>query len=222
MTTPRERADRARVDVHRYRITLDLPDDGRDVRVRRPRSGSRAHARGRPSSTSTRRLRRATLDGRALDRRRVRRRPAAADRPGRRARARRAPPGCAYSHDGEGLHRFVDPADGAAYLCATSFLDNAPAVVRLLRPARSQGTLSTSRSRCPADWTVVGNGAATRLDAGHWQLATTAADLDLPRDAGRRPLARGTRRARRHPARPARPGLARGRARPRRAGICCR
>src|SRR5262245_38257813 len=30
-----------------------------------------------------------------------------------------------YSHDGEGLHRFVDPADGDTYLCATSSIDNA-------------------------------------------------------------------------------------------------
>ena len=30
---------------------------------------------------------------------------------------------CRYSRSGEGLHRFVDPADGAAYLWAQSFLD---------------------------------------------------------------------------------------------------
>ena len=29
----------------------------------------------------------------------------------------------AYSHDGEGLHRQVDPVDGRAYLYAMSFLD---------------------------------------------------------------------------------------------------
>ena len=34
----------------------------------------------------------------------------------------------AYSSDGEGLHRHVDPADGRAYLYAMSFLDAAPRV----------------------------------------------------------------------------------------------
>ena len=32
---------------------------------------------------------------------------------------------CAYSRTGEGLHRFIDPADGRAYLWAMSFLDDA-------------------------------------------------------------------------------------------------
>ncbi|HYU67673.1 MAG TPA: hypothetical protein VEK09_13025, partial [Jatrophihabitantaceae bacterium] len=32
----------------------------------------------------------------------------------------------AYSNDGEGLHRHVDPADGFVYLYAMSFLDAAP------------------------------------------------------------------------------------------------
>src|SRR6185436_12974870 len=31
----------------------------------------------------------------------------------------------AYSNTGQGLHRFVDPADGAVYLYAQSFLDDA-------------------------------------------------------------------------------------------------
>ena len=34
----------------------------------------------------------------------------------------------AYSHDGEGLHRCVDPADGRHYLYAMSFLDAAPRI----------------------------------------------------------------------------------------------
>ena len=31
----------------------------------------------------------------------------------------------AYSNTGEGMHRFVDPADGETYLYAMSFLDDA-------------------------------------------------------------------------------------------------
>lgn len=33
-----------------------------------------------------------------------------------------------YRHDGEGLHRALDPADGAAYVYAMTFLDAAPTV----------------------------------------------------------------------------------------------
>ena len=51
----------------------------------------------------------------------------------------------AYSTDGEGLHRHVDPADGQTYLYAMSFLDAGPALVRLLRPARPQGALPLRR-----------------------------------------------------------------------------
>jgi aminopeptidase N len=32
---------------------------------------------------------------------------------------------CAYTRSGEGLHRFVDPADGSAYVYANAFLDDA-------------------------------------------------------------------------------------------------
>ena len=32
---------------------------------------------------------------------------------------------CTYSRTGEGLHRFVDPADGEVYVYAQSFLDDA-------------------------------------------------------------------------------------------------
>src|SRR5690606_7284721 len=35
----------------------------------------------------------------------------------------------AYSHDGEGLHRSVDPADDRTYVYAMSFLDAAPRII---------------------------------------------------------------------------------------------
>ncbi len=78
---------------------------------------------------------------------------------------------CAYSRTGEGLHRFVDPADGRIYLYAQSFLDDAQrifacfdqpdlkAVVRLVVEA-------------PPDWTVVGN-ARGRREGQRWTFAPT-------------------------------------------------
>ena len=78
---------------------------------------------------------------------------------------------CAYSRTGEGLHRFVDPADDLIYLWAMSFLDDAQrlfacfdqpdlkAVVRLVVEA-------------PPEWTVVGN-ARGDADGGRWTFAPT-------------------------------------------------
>jgi aminopeptidase N len=74
-----------------------------------------------------------------------------------------------YSHDGEGLHRQVDPIDGRAYLYAMSFLDAAPRWFAcfdqpdLKAPLRLQVT-------CPPDWTVIGNGPARALSPGRWRI----------------------------------------------------
>ncbi len=68
----------------------------------------------------------------------------------------------AYSHDGEGLHRTVDPADGEAYTYLMSFLDAAPRCFAcfdqpdLKAPYRVRVTV-------PEAWTVVGNGRAARV-----------------------------------------------------------
>ena len=46
-----------------------------------------------------------------------------------------------YMNTGEGLHRFVDPVDGAVYLYSQFETADAKRHVRLLRPARPQGPL---------------------------------------------------------------------------------
>ncbi|MGF7237107.1 MAG: aminopeptidase N [Frankia sp.] len=78
-----------------------------------------------------------------------------------------------YSHDGEGLHRFVDPADGSIYLCATSAVDNAKRWFACFDQPDLKARVGL-RVQCPPDWTVVGNGAATATGPGTWQLAETA------------------------------------------------
>ncbi len=78
----------------------------------------------------------------------------------------------AYSSDGEGMHRHVDPADGLVYLYAMSFLDAGPRWF----PCFDQPDLKAGYDlevRCPAEWTVLGNGAATEVEPGFWRLATT-------------------------------------------------
>ena len=77
-----------------------------------------------------------------------------------------------YSHDGEGLHRFVDPADGGVYLCATSSVDNARRWFACFDQPDLKARVSM-RVQCPPDWTVIGNGTATRTGPGAWELAET-------------------------------------------------
>jgi aminopeptidase N len=78
----------------------------------------------------------------------------------------------AYSHDGEGLHRHVDPADGRVYLYAMSFLDAAPRWYACFDQPDLKA-LVTVDVRCPADWLVVGNGPAGHEEPGHWRIAAT-------------------------------------------------
>jgi aminopeptidase N len=78
----------------------------------------------------------------------------------------------AYSHDGEGLHRHVDPADGRGYLYAMSFLDAAPRWFACFDQPDLKAPVS-AELRCPAGWAVVGNGPAKELSSGRWTLEST-------------------------------------------------
>jgi aminopeptidase N len=77
----------------------------------------------------------------------------------------------AYSHDGEGLHRHVDPADGRAYLYAMSFLSAAPRWFACFDQPDLKAPL-TLDVRCPPDWSMRGNGPAERIEPGHWRIAS--------------------------------------------------
>ncbi len=78
-----------------------------------------------------------------------------------------------YSRTGEGLHHFVDPADGETYLYAQSCMDFAQRIFAcfdqpdLKAPVRLKVT-------APEGWTVIGNGAATQVSPGRWEMAETA------------------------------------------------
>jgi aminopeptidase N len=77
-----------------------------------------------------------------------------------------------YSHTGEGMHRFTDPADGETYLYTQLFL----ADVRRVFAAFDQPDLKARFDvavTAPESWTVLGNGIATRTAPGRWQMATT-------------------------------------------------
>jgi aminopeptidase N len=78
----------------------------------------------------------------------------------------------AYSHDGEGLHRSVDVADGRVYLYAMSFLDAAPRIFGCFDQPDLKAPYRLSVT-APVDWVVLGNGAATQVSPGRWELAET-------------------------------------------------
>ncbi|MEU8570250.1 aminopeptidase N [Streptomyces pathocidini] len=66
---------------------------------------------------------------------------------------------CAYSRTGEGLHRFADPEDGEVYL----YTQYEPADARRVFATFEQPDLKAPfrfTVTAPADWTVLGNGAA--------------------------------------------------------------
>ena len=77
-----------------------------------------------------------------------------------------------YSHDGEGLHRHVDPADDRTYLYAMSFLAAAPRWFACFDQPDLKAPIEMD-VRCPADWVVVGNGPAAEVAPGHWRVAST-------------------------------------------------
>ncbi|MBM0276790.1 aminopeptidase N [Micromonospora tarensis] len=80
----------------------------------------------------------------------------------------------AYSRTGEGMHRFVDPADGETYLYAESFLDN----VQRIFAAFDQPDLKapfTLAVTAPPQWTVASNAEVAANPApGRWEFAPTA------------------------------------------------
>ena len=77
-----------------------------------------------------------------------------------------------YSNDGQGLHRAVDPADDQDYVYGHSFLDAAPRVFACFDQPDLKAPYNVFVS-APAEWIVLGNGAAKRTGEGTWALETT-------------------------------------------------
>ncbi|MHA6757402.1 aminopeptidase N [Streptacidiphilus sp. PAMC 29251] len=77
-----------------------------------------------------------------------------------------------YSHEGQGLHRFVDQVDGETYLYAQSFLDAAPRIYACFDQPDLKARY-TFDVTVPDHWQVLGTGTAAKVGPGHWQLAET-------------------------------------------------
>ena len=66
---------------------------------------------------------------------------------------------CAYSHSGEGLHRFTDPADGRVYLYSDLETFDAHRIYACFDQPDMKATYELAVT-APADWQVVSNMAA--------------------------------------------------------------
>ena len=78
---------------------------------------------------------------------------------------------CDYSRTGEGLHRFVDPADGLVYAWGQSFLDDAQRIFACFDQPDLKATF-TLTVRAPTEWTVIGNAEGTG-ERGRWSFEPT-------------------------------------------------
>jgi aminopeptidase N len=78
----------------------------------------------------------------------------------------------AYSRDGQGLHRAVDPADGEHYVYGHLFLDAGPRVFACFDQPDLKAPYAV-KVTAPEAWVVLGNGAATHVAPGRWELAET-------------------------------------------------
>ncbi|RSO21554.1 aminopeptidase N, partial [Streptomyces sp. WAC 06725] len=170
-----EAQTRARLlDVHHYTVDIDLTHGADHFRSR---AAVRFSARI-PGDTfidvKPTELRSATLDGRPLD-------PDTLD-------GNRLPlPGLTagehellvettmpYSHTGEGMHRFTDPADGETYVYSQLFMGDVQRVFAAFDQPDLKAVFELTVT-APTGWTVLGNGIATRQDgaANRWTLAPT-------------------------------------------------
>ena len=78
----------------------------------------------------------------------------------------------AYSRTGEGMHRFVDPADGEAYVYTQAFLDDGPRFFASFDQPDLKAAYEVSVT-APEEWTVVANSLAGRQEGGRWEFAPT-------------------------------------------------
>ncbi|MGH3712583.1 MAG: aminopeptidase N [Micromonosporaceae bacterium] len=87
----------------------------------------------------------------------------------------------AYSHTGEGLHRYTDPADGEVYLYAQTFLDDAQRMFACFDQPDLKAKYLVSAT-APPEWTVIANSPGERVasdeagvpaGSGRWEFAET-------------------------------------------------
>ncbi len=79
---------------------------------------------------------------------------------------------CAYSHTGEGLHRFVDPVDSAVYLYSQFETGDAKRMFACFDQPDLKAVYDLTVT-APSDWQVISNSAAESSEQGVHVFATT-------------------------------------------------
>ncbi|MEV8388393.1 MULTISPECIES: aminopeptidase N [unclassified Streptomyces] len=160
------------LDVHRYTIALDLTTgedtfDSRTVITFTALAAGDTFVELKPDT-----LRSVTLDGRPLDPAALveNRLPLTGLTAGEHEL--RVDAAMRYSRTGEGMHRFTDPADGETYVYTQLFMDDVQRVFAAFDQPDLKAVFELTVT-APDDWTVLGNGVATRTEGGHWTVAAT-------------------------------------------------
>jgi len=78
----------------------------------------------------------------------------------------------AYSHVGEGLHRFVDPADGNAYVYAQPSIAEAPTFMACFDQPDLKAPI-TIRATADPSWTIRSHSEGIEVEPGRWEFAET-------------------------------------------------
>ncbi|MFE4909994.1 aminopeptidase N [Streptomyces sp. NPDC056652] len=160
------------LDVHRYTIALDLTTgedtfDSRTVLTFTARAAGDTFVELKPAT-----LRSVTLDGRPLDPAALveNRLPLTGLTAGKHEL--RVDAAMRYSRTGEGMHRFTDPADGETYVYTQLFMNDVQRVFAAFDQPDLKAVFELTVT-APDDWTVLGNGVATRTEGRHWTVAAT-------------------------------------------------
>ncbi|MGW0434280.1 aminopeptidase N [Micromonospora sp. NPDC003197] len=169
----------ALLTIESYDIDLDLTGDGESfrsiatIRFRAAAVGATTFVEIRPTRLLGVRLNGAELDPATLDDNRVPLTGLLAEN------TLTIEAEMAYSNSGEGMHRFVDPADGETYLYALSFLDNAQRIFAAFDQPDLKAPVTLSVT-APPHWLVAANGAVAATGAvtatpvaGRWAFAQT-------------------------------------------------
>ncbi|NJQ06458.1 aminopeptidase N [Streptomyces lonarensis] len=169
-----EARERARLlDVHRYTVDLDLT---RGAEVFRSATTVRFAAREDGETfveVVAPAVHRVTLDGREID-------PAAVTdgrlplTVGAGEHELHVEADMAYSHTGEGMHRFTDPADSLTYLYTQCCLSEAPKVFAAFDQPDLKAVFEVHVT-APPEWTVLANGVCAPVEGepGRWSAAPT-------------------------------------------------
>ena len=166
LTRADARARSELLEVTAYQVELDLTDGAGRPGERTFRSRSTVHFRARRAGASTfvdlvaDRIHSATLNGTPLDTTDY------APETGLRLAAVAEDntlvidADCVYSNTGEGLHRFVDPVDGAVYLYTQFETADAKRMYACFDQPDLKATFTLTVT-APADWELISNGRRT-------------------------------------------------------------